>query len=161
MTRRAHAALPFLSLILAAAATAGAAEPPAGPVHWQTDLKAAHEASVESDKPMVIVFGAEWCGYCRKLESETLSDRALAGSLNTRFIPVHLDFDEHRKVAEVLEVKSIPHVVVLSPEADLLGRVVGYRDRKSFTGSLAKARVMHDRLRKLRVAAGDVDSSRN
>ena len=161
MNCRATAVPSALALILAATATACAADPAAGEIAWRTDLKAAHEVSVDTGRPMVIVFGAEWCGYCRKMERDTLSDRTLAKALNEKFVPVHLDFDEHRKVAEVLEVKSIPHVVVLSPEADLLGRVVGYRDRKAFAGSLAKARTMHDRLRKLRVAAGETGTSRN
>ena len=75
---------------------------------------------------MLVVFGAQWCAYCRKLEAETLAHSSVANHVNATFVPVHLDFEKDRRIAEILEVRSLPTTVILSPEADLLGSVEGY-----------------------------------
>lgn len=99
---------------------------------WHKSLKAAHQLAVETDKPLLIVFGASWCHYCHKLERETLSDSRMVAAIERDFIPVHLDFDRDSKVAKILEVKRLPCTVVLSPDADLLLKSEGYKDYKGF-----------------------------
>lgn len=109
-------------------------------IKWHTDLESAHQASLKSNKPVYIVFDASWCTYCRKLEQETLSDPRMSRYLNQAFEPVHLDFDKDREIADILQVKSIPCTVVLSSEADLLARQVGYAKVPRYHSMLEKAR---------------------
>jgi len=109
-------------------------------IKWHTNLDAAHQAALKSNKPVFIVFDANWCTYCRKLEKDTLSDPRMVRYLNQAFEPVHLDFDKDRKIADVLKVKSIPCTVVLSSEADLLARQVGYSKVPRYHSMLEKAR---------------------
>lgn len=109
-------------------------------IKWHPNLESAHQASLKNNKPIFIVFDASWCTHCRKLENETLSDPKMANYLNQAFEPVHLDFDEDREIANVLKVKSIPCTVVLSAEADLLARQVGFSKVLPYHGMLEKAR---------------------
>lgn len=99
---------------------------------WHTNLKAAHKLAIETDKPLLIVFGASWCHYCHKLERETLSDKRMVAAIERDFVPVHLDFDRDKKVAKILEVDRLPCTVVLSPDADLLQKTEGYADYKGY-----------------------------
>jgi thioredoxin-related protein len=117
-------------------------------IKWQTDLQEAHRISVKDKRPMLIVFSASWCGYCKKLEKETFTDRKFVDYVNERFVPVKLDFDQHRKTAEVLEVKNLPTSVILSHEADLLGTVVGYMKLDKFQESLETALDAQDTVEK-------------
>ena len=141
-----------------AAGTLTAAPPQAGraaapsPVRWQTDLKAAHELSVATGKPLLIVFGAEWCGFCHKLEDKTLGDPRMAAYVNEAFIPVHVDFDKQPRVAQILEVEAIPCTIVLSPEADLLGRLDGYMDVTKFRAGLDGAREAYGKIQQVKFA---------
>src|SRR5690606_17865730 len=49
-----------------------AADPAANQgVAWQPNLKAAHKVAVRDNKPLLLVFGAEWCHFCTKLEQES------------------------------------------------------------------------------------------
>lgn len=108
-------------------------------LQWYRELKAAHKVAVKTDRPMMIVFGASWCGFCHKLERETLSDAGLVKLIQARFVPVHLDFDKHRRTAEILGVESLPATVILSPEAEILASDVGFASVKGFTELLEAA----------------------
>ena len=121
-------------------------------IAWHTDLKAAHKIAVREQKPMLIVFGAEWCVYCKKLEAETLGNPVMASYVRSEFIPLRLDFDRDAEIADILEVKSLPCTVVLSPEADLLGRIDGYVKAGEYQAALKKARQLQIRLRQIQYA---------
>lgn len=118
------------------------AAPAADQIEWFTDLYEAHQVSIQTGRPMMIVFGAEWCHYCKQLESQTLSQPQMIAYVNQHFVPVHLDMDKDRdkEVARILEVKPLPCTVVLSPQADLLGKILGYYDVPSFRMHLEEAR---------------------
>lgn len=123
-----------------------AAPPDSQGIVWFDDLNAAHKISLKQNKPMLVVFSADWCGYCRKLRKTTLSDPKLAGYVNAAFVPVYLDFDRQKKVAKILGVRSIPCSIILSPQADLLGRQVGYVSVKKYRLVLDDARRLHAKL---------------
>ena len=117
-----------------------AAGPPAGGIKWQTDLHAAHRLSRQTNKPMLFVFGADWCTWCKKLEKTTLTDRELVAYINANFVPVHIDADRDPRVVQILEAEGLPCAVVLSPNADLLGRIEGFRDATAYRSALATAK---------------------
>lgn len=112
-------------------------------ISWQPNMKAAHRISREQNKPMMIVFGAEWCGYCKKLERTTLENPQLSKYINNTFVSVHVDVDEEEKVAKILDVKSLPCTIILSPSADLLGRFEGYMQPTPMYQKLAAANKLH------------------
>lgn len=126
-------------ILLLGTLPAWALEPALDSKVWHRDLQKAHVLAKQENKPILIVFGAEWCKFCKKLEQDTFSDRKMQQFVQTNFIPVYLDLDEEAKIGKILEVKSLPCTVVLSPNADLLGKVVGYKDIPSMESQLQKA----------------------
>lgn len=155
-----------LAGVLAAFVTdaANAAEPAKAKkkpvVAWQKDLKAAQKLSAKTGRPILIVFGADWCTHCHKFEDTTLANPTMAGYINKEFVPVHLDFDECEETAQVLEVEAIPCTVILSPEADLLGKVVGAKPAKDYWEALQDAQDEQLRIRQARFAAASSDTAR-
>lgn len=140
MTRRNALTL----LLLACSSSVFAANPfSAKKVEWHDSLQEAHKQAKAENKPMLVVFDATWCTYCKKLEKETLNSPEIVKYINETFVPVHLDVDKEKKVAEILEVKGLPCTVVLSPNADLLGRIKGYQTPGPFYQKLAAARQLH------------------
>ncbi len=108
-------------------------------INWRKDLRSAHDAAVETDKPLLLVFGASWCTFCHKMHRETFTDRNLIALIEREFIPITLDFDKETKVVEVLEVEQLPCTVVLSPQADLLLKFVGFAKADAYQKKLQAA----------------------
>jgi uncharacterized protein YyaL (SSP411 family) len=114
------------------------AGPPASEgVQWQPDLKTAHKAALAQNKPILLVFGAEWCTYCHKLERNVINQPEMAAYINETFVPVHLDADHDKKVADILQVQGLPCTVVITPNAQLLGRFTGYSEAAAYEKKLA------------------------
>jgi thiol-disulfide isomerase/thioredoxin len=166
MRRKTRLAAVFGGLVAAwLAAPSVAAEPAARPqaaqphaaqargVAWQKDLKSAQKLSAKTGRPIMVVFGAEWCTHCKRFEQTTLANPTMAGFINKEFIAVHLDYDKEEQAAQVLEVEALPCTVLLSPQADLLGKVVGAKPPKDFWEALQDARDEQARIRNARVAA--------
>ena len=116
-----------------------AATPSKSKIKWEKTLRAAHDAAVESDKPLLIVFGAAWCTFCHKMHRETFTDRKLIALIDREFVAVALDFDKETKVVEVLEIEHLPCTVVLSPDADLLLKYVGFAKPADYQKQLQSA----------------------
>ena len=115
-------------------------------IQWQTNLNAAHQNSVLENKPMLIVFDANWCKYCEKMNDKTFNDSSVSGYVNEKFVPVHLNLEDNQKIAEILEVERIPCTIALSPRADLLGRVVGYVNTVQYRETLGRVRALQARV---------------
>jgi len=114
------------------------AKPPAK-IQWSYDIQAAYKVAAKQKKPLMIVVGGPGCGYCKLMDQKTFSDPALAEFISQRFVPVHLDYERNRKECEILEVESLPTTIVLSTDADVLGEMVGYRDKAKFRTGLDAA----------------------
>lgn len=108
-------------------------------IKWQTNLKSAQKLALQQDKPILIVFGASWCPPCRKLESETLTDKRTIDMIEREFIPVHLDYDKEPRIVKVLEVERLPCMVIITPQADLLHKSVGFAEAREFQTKLTSA----------------------
>ena len=108
-------------------------------LQWHKSLKAAHKLAIETDKPMLIVFGASWCTWCHKMERETLADQRLVAIIQREFVAVHQDYDTDIKVRNILEIERLPCTVILSPQADLLQKTEGFADFKGFIKILQAA----------------------
>lgn len=129
-----------------------ATEPsPGAGIQWHTDLQAAHRESLRLNRPVLIVFGAEWCHFCTKLENESLGHPQLAQYINQTFIPVHLDFDLSEREARILDVKAIPCVVALTPQAELVGRLDGFAPPQKVADMLVGAAQKQTQLQQARI----------
>jgi thioredoxin-like negative regulator of GroEL len=144
----------FVMVVLSQGCQSRADAPASGVgIAWFHDLHEAHKVAEATGRPLLVVFGADWCHYCKEMERTTLADPTMVAYVGAHFVPVHLDKDRDKRVADILKVKPIPCTVVLSPNADLLGTVVGYQDVKKYRGELEKTRQRYARLQKKKLTA--------
>jgi protein disulfide-isomerase len=107
----------------------------------QADIQAALAQTQPSRLPVIVVFGANWCGDCKELDTAFKSGAAAPLiAKNFRVVKVNVGrFDRNVDLAEAYGVplkKGIPAVVVLSGDGKAL-----YATR---SGELADARAMGD-----------------
>jgi len=135
----------FLTVLMTITVVSGVihAAPPSNGIFWETDLLKARARAIQTKKPILIVFGAEWCTFCKKMESTTLSEKEMIQGINDSFVPVHLDFDKSRSVAKALEVKGIPSSIVLSTDAVVLSRKDGFAKSEEYRKVLTNGLKAH------------------
>jgi len=108
-----------------------------GALSWETEWDSAFTRAKNEGKPVLVDFYADWCVWCKRLDSTTLNDPQVVAILQDRVIPLKLDVEGHgREPAGVHGVESLPTVVVLSANGEELGRIPGYLPPTGFLESL-------------------------
>ena len=59
-----------------------------------SSIDSAQEAAVETERPMLLYFTADWCSSCQSMDEHLLSDEKLVSDMNDKFITVRIDRDE-------------------------------------------------------------------
>ena len=105
---------------------------------WKSTLAEARAASAESKKPLLIDFGAEWCGFCKKLDRETFADERVIRFVSEGFLAVKVDTDKDPAAAKAHRVQALPTIVVLSPAGKEVHRIEGFRPPDLFIEDMKK-----------------------
>jgi len=112
--------LAFAALLLCLAAQ-GAQFPYDETADAKADIRQALSQAAQARVPVLVVFGANWCGDCKMLDKE-MKEGTSAPLIAREFRVVKVDvgkFDRNLDVAESYGVplkKGIPAVAVLSPD---------------------------------------------
>jgi len=102
-------------------------------VEWETDFPDAIKRAQSEGKPVLVNFYADWCVWCKRLDSTTLRDAKVAALLSDRFIAVQLDVDGNgRELSNEFHVDGLPTVLILDPSGREIGRIPGYMPPTGF-----------------------------
>jgi thioredoxin-like negative regulator of GroEL len=93
-------------------------------IGWQRDFEAAQATARKSDKPLMVVFHADWCGVCQQMNAGTYPDARVVRESNS-FSMVRVDVDKRSDVAQQFRVSELPTVIWLNGKGELLARVSG------------------------------------
>jgi thioredoxin-related protein len=132
-------------------------------VDFRETIEAARAADTEQ-RPMVVCFGAAWCGWCRKMEVNTFQSPEV-DELADKFLWVKLDVDEYQELAARYRVHGLPRTIVLDAKGRTIGSVDGYLPPERFvrflTQTLANPQpdvsMVDDLLEKLHEAQTDAE----
>jgi len=111
---------------------------PSGTIQWFDDYRAGMQQAQKEHKPVFLYFtGSDWCGWCKKLDQEVLSQPDFARAVGSKFVFVKLDFPMNRSgsdasVQQNLQLKQqygvtgFPTVVLIDAKGNFLAET-GYR----------------------------------
>lgn len=89
---------------------------------------------IESDKPVVVDFWAEWCGPCKKL-SPILEE--VAEELDGQITVAKVNVDEERNLGAMFQIMSIPNVLIFN-HGEKVDEFVGLRSKDDIVAQVKK-----------------------
>jgi len=94
-------------------------------IDFLENLSNAKVLAAQQHKPIVLQFGATWCGWCRKMESQTFIDKRVEAEA-ANFLWVKIDIDAKPDLAAAYHVRGVPHSVVIDAKGRTLAEHVGF-----------------------------------
>jgi len=105
---------------------------------WHRSPDAALAEAQEGGRLVVVDVYTDWCGWCKKLDKDTLSNPEVRAKLK-EFTLLKLNADKHRNMAERYGVRGFPTTLVLDASGGLIARQPGYLPPKRYLEFLASA----------------------
>ena len=110
----------------------------AGGINWSNNYQGALAEAQKQNKPVLLAFHADWCGYCNKMKKTTYHDPAVINAFK-KIIPIMINTDKQGDVAKKYRVGPIPAYVVLGPDGTVIGDFIGFQSPKDFIAEINKA----------------------
>lgn len=113
------------------------AAPPIGNITFEASLEKAMDLGSSRRLVVVAYFTADWCGYCRKMETLCFPDQEVQ-SYAAKFVWVKIDIDREPVHAIRFGVRGVPAFGFLNIRGEILEVASGYRSPGEFVDVLEK-----------------------
>src|SRR5262245_7791520 len=97
----------------------------------ELDFESALARAKEEHRLLLVDFRADWCGPCRKMETQTWTDGGGLAWLETNALAIQVDIDRQPELAQRFGITAIPAVVALKAGEEF-DRSIGFRDPSGF-----------------------------
>ncbi len=117
-------------------------------IDWY-DMKTGLEKAQRFNKPVIIKFYTDWCGWCTKMDKSTFSDQKVIDIMNRNFICIKYNPETDgnvlyknkshtpQEIKNTLRVSGYPSTVFLSEgKLDRVSSISGYRSSDDFLSIL-------------------------
>lgn len=105
-------------------------------IKWYTNLDSAIKEAQNTNKQIFVVFSASWCPACQQLESETLVDDNVKQKISQNYVAVKIDVDTNPELSSKYGIYSIPTIVFMNSNGEVIKKIEGYQSPDQLSGSL-------------------------
>ncbi|MCP6720522.1 MAG: thioredoxin domain-containing protein, partial [Patescibacteria group bacterium] len=102
-----------------------------GQITWLKNMDAALQQAGKANKLVLVNLYADWCGFCRRMDQTTFTDKTVIRKMNA-FVPVKINTDIEKKIAEEYVVNGLPTTVILDSKGRIILVGEGYMRSNDF-----------------------------
>ncbi|MGC3968434.1 MAG: thioredoxin family protein [Pirellulales bacterium] len=124
-----------LSFASVAASSASAREV----LRFESDLATAQRAALQTNRLLLVHFGATWCGPCQEMEKNVFNQPGLGTALNPYYVAVKIDVDAQPALAKQMKVGPIPCDIVMTSAGEIVARSEGKKPAGEYVAMLNQA----------------------
>lgn len=103
-----------------------------GQTEWATWEAASFQRAKQENRIILINVVASWCHWCHVMDEETYGDPEIAALLAEHFVTIRVDSDARPDVAERYRQWGWPATAFLTPDAQQVQALRGYKHRDEF-----------------------------
>ncbi len=115
-------------------------------VAWMTDVELAKETAAKENKLVLLHFSASWCGPCKELERFVFVNPTTIRMIHTSTVPVKIDVDQQKAIAEQYKIHNIPADVIITPTGQVIAQQASPRSTDGYLQMISHARNSSGRL---------------
>ncbi len=137
---------PAGSLVASAEASPGQAAAP--PLQWEVSEPGARSRASAEHRPLLVDFGASWCGACKELDEKTFPDARVRAE-GGRFVVLHVDAtdDDDPEVVRLRKkygvTEGLPVVLLFDSDGHEAFRFTEFVPPERLVGALATVKSEH------------------
>jgi len=110
-------------------------------VGWGHDYDAALETAKKDKKLVMVDLYTDWCGWCKKLDKDTYSDKDVEAKLTKDFVAVKVNPEKSPRDAKLSQgfgTTGYPHIVFVDANGKKVSEIDGYLPADQFLERLNK-----------------------
>lgn len=81
--------------------------------------------NARSNKPLIVIFSATWCGPCRQMKEDVWPNSTIAAWVKSNAKVIYVDVDQNNAAAQANQIRGIPAMVVFK-RGQPVNRTSGY-----------------------------------
>jgi len=110
-------------------------------IDWQKNYDTALEQAKKGKKLVMVDIYTDWCGWCKKLDRDTYSDKDVQAKLAKDFIAVKVNPEKSaagQKLQQQFGARGYPFIVIVDADGKKISQIVGYRPAAALLQELAQ-----------------------
>jgi len=89
------------------------------------------EASKNTNKDILLLVDAKWCGYCAKFKDEVLSEEEVKNKMK-EYVVCSLDYKSNMDIIKKYNIRKLPTYILIDKDENIIKEGYGYQTRRLF-----------------------------
>ena len=112
-------------------------------IAWTEDYEAAVQHAATTNSIVLLHFYGDYCPPCKLLDRKTFRDPTLISKINEQLVPVKLNADRRRDLAQKFQVTRWPTDIYLLPSGEEIYRGVSNPDPTVYCKTIDRVAIQH------------------